>query len=77
MHAHMSSFTANMSYLAKISDPETFEAVLKATAWPMIQINIPDCFLNLMMEAQPQMMAEEQMKSWRKCYFHAPVLHAS
>ena len=31
-HAHMSSFTANISSLAKITDPETFEMVMKAAA---------------------------------------------
>ena len=29
-HAHMSSFMANMSSLAKIADPETFNMVMKA-----------------------------------------------
>ena len=32
VHAHMSSFTANMSSLAKIADPETFDMVMKAAA---------------------------------------------
>ena len=31
-HAHMSSFVANMSSLAKIADPETFDMVMKAAA---------------------------------------------
>ena len=31
-HAHMSSFVANMSSLAKIADPETFNMVMKAAA---------------------------------------------
>ena len=32
VHAHMSSFAANMSSLAKIDDPETFNMVMKAAA---------------------------------------------
>ena len=32
VHAHMSSFAANMSSLAKIADPETFNMVIKAAA---------------------------------------------
>ena len=32
VHAHMSSFVANMSYLAKITNPETFNMVMKAAA---------------------------------------------
>ena len=31
-HAHMLSFAANMSSLAKITDPETFNMVMKAAA---------------------------------------------
>ena len=32
VHTHMSSFVANMSSLAKITDPKTFDMVMKATA---------------------------------------------
>ena len=32
VHAYMSSFVANMSSLAKITNPETFDMVMKATA---------------------------------------------
>ena len=45
-HTHMSSYAANMSSLTKIADPDTFKAVLKAMAWPLIQVNILDHFLN-------------------------------
>ena len=50
VHAHMSLFAANMSLLAKICDPETFDMVLKATARPMIQINIPEHYLSLVQD---------------------------
>ena len=46
VHAHMSTFAANMSSLTKICDPETYDMVLKATARPMIQVNIPECYLS-------------------------------
>ena len=36
VHAHMSSFMANISSLAKITDPETFDMIMKAAARPMI-----------------------------------------
>ena len=42
----MSSFMANMSSLAKICDPETFDMVLKAAARPMIQVNVPECYVS-------------------------------
>ena len=44
-HIHMSSFAANMSSLAKICNPETFDMVMKAAARLMIQINIPGHYL--------------------------------
>ena len=34
VHAHMSSFVANMSSLAKIANPKTFDMVMKAAARP-------------------------------------------
>ena len=41
-YAHMSLYAANMSSLTKIMDPDTFQVVLKATAHPLIQVNILD-----------------------------------
>ena len=46
-HAHMSSFAANISSLAKIANPETFNMVMKAVARPMIQVNVPEHYLSL------------------------------
>ena len=45
-HTHMSSYAMNMSSVAKIADLETFDAVLKVTVRPLIQINIPERFLS-------------------------------
>ena len=58
-HAHISSYAANMSSLAKIANPETFDAVLKATARLLIQINIPEQFLSLVSKPKLKMTAEE------------------
>ena len=65
VHAHMSSFVANMSSLAKICDPETFDMVLKAMARPMIQVNIPECYLSLVQDPPQRTTAEERM-TWLK-----------
>ena len=53
-HTHMLSFVANMSSLAKICDPETFDMVMKAAARPMIQINIPEHYLSLVQDPPPK-----------------------
>ena len=58
-HTHMSSFVANMSSLAKITDPETFEMVMKVAAQPMIQINIPEHYLSLVQDPPLKMTTEE------------------
>ena len=57
-HAHMSSFMANISSLAKIADPETFNMVMKAVARPMIQVNIPECYLSLVQDPPLKTTAE-------------------
>ena len=62
-HAHMLSFTANMSSLAKITDPKTFDMVMKAAAWLMIQINIPECYLSLVQDL-PLKTTTEECLSW-------------
>ena len=61
MHTHMLSYVANMSSLAKICDPETFNMVMKAAARPMIQINIPERYLSLVQDPPPKMTAEERL----------------
>ena len=62
-HAHMSSFAANMSSLAKITDPKTFDMVMKVAAQLMIQINIPECYLSPVQDPPPKMTTEERL-SW-------------
>ena len=58
-HTHMWSFAANMSSLAKITDPKTFDMVMKAAAQLMIQINILEHYLSLVQDPPPKMTAEE------------------
>ena len=65
-HSHMSSFAANMSSLAKIADPETFNMVMKAAARLMIQINIPECYLSPVQDPPPKMTAEERLSQLEK-----------
>ena len=65
-HAHMSSFAANMSSLAKIVNPETFDMVMKAAARLMIQINIPEHYLSPVQDPPPKMTAEERLSQLEK-----------
>ena len=63
VHAHMPSFLANMSSLAKIADPETFDMVMKAATRLMIQINIPECYLSPVQDPTLKTTTEERL-SW-------------
>ena len=62
-HTHMLSFVANISSLANIADPETFNMVMKAAARLMIQVNIPECYLSPVQDPPPKTTAEECL-SW-------------
>ena len=53
-HAHMSSFVANISSLAKITDPKTFDMVMKAVARLMIQVNVPEHYLSPVPRSTPK-----------------------
>ena len=66
VHAHMSSFAANMSSLAKITNPETFDMVMKVAARPMIQINILECYLSPVQDPPPKMTTEEHLSQLEK-----------
>ena len=63
VHAHMSLFAANISSLAKIANPETFDMVMKAAVRPMIQVNVQECYLSLVQDPPPKTTAEECL-SW-------------
>ena len=65
-HTHMSSFVANMLPLAKITDPKTFDMVMKAAARPMIQINIPEHYLSPVQDPPPNITAEERLSQLEK-----------
>ena len=71
-HAHMSSFMANLSSLAKIADPKTFDMVMKAVARPMIQVNVPECYLSPVQDPPPKTTAEEHLSQLEKVLLPQP-----
>ena len=72
VHAHMSSFAANMSLLAMIANPETFDMVMKAAARPMIQINVLECYLSLVQDPPPKTTTEECLSRLEKVLLPRP-----
>ena len=73
VHAHMSSFTANISSLAKITDPDTFDMVMKAVVRPMIQVNIPEHYLSPVQDPPPKTTAEECLSRLEKVILPQPA----
>ena len=72
-HAHMSSFTANISSLAKIANPKTFDMVMKAVARLMIQVNILERYLSLVQDPPPKTTAEEHLSRLEKVILPRPA----
>ena len=73
VHTHMSSFAANISSLAKITDPETFDMVMKAAARPMIQVNVPEHYLSPVQDPPPKTTAEERLSQLEKVILPRPA----
>ena len=73
VHTHMSSFAANISSLAKIADPKTFDMVMKAAARLMIQVNIPECYMSLVQDPPLKTTAEERLSRLEKVIFPRPA----
>ena len=74
VHTHMSSFVANMSLLAKIADPKTFDMVMKAVARPMIPVNIPEHYLSLVQDPPQRPLQKNTCPGWRKSSSPGPHL---
>ena len=73
VHTHMSLFMANISSLAKITDPKTFDMVMKAAARPMIQVNIPEHYLSLVQDPPAKTTAEECLSQLEKVILPWPA----
>ena len=74
VHAHMSSFAANISSLAKITDPETFDMVMKAVARLMIQVNVPEHYLSPVQDPPRRPQQKNTCPGWKKSSSPGPHL---
>ena len=72
VHTHMSSFVANISSLAKITNPETFNMVMKAAAQPMIQVNVQEHYLSRVQDPPPKTTTEERLSQLEKVLLPRP-----
>ena len=70
-HEHLSSVCTNISALAKITDKTTLLTVINGAIRPLVQINIPEGFLNPVEDRRPKTTEEER---WEKvCKMVLPV----
>ena len=72
---------ANLSSLAKVTDWETLKLIMKSAVWPLIQMNVPEGFLDPVKDKEPQMSEEELAEKIQKttlprlkaaCFKHEP-----
>ena len=64
--AHLSTAAVHFSSLAKITDRETFHTILNAAVRPLIQLNVPEKFLNPVTDPVQLMMEEQRMTKVEK-----------
>ena len=58
--AHLSTTAVHFSSLAKIMDRDTLHLVMNAAIWPLVQLNLPEKFLNPVADAVPLMTKEQK-----------------
>ena len=56
-HSHLATAAANLSSLAKVTDWETLKLIMKSAVWPLIQMNVPEGFLDPVKDKEPQARA--------------------
>ena len=64
-HEHLSSVCANISALAKFTDKTTLHTIINGAIRPLVQINIPEGFLNPVEDRRPKTTEEER---WEKVW---------
>ena len=74
-HEHLSEVCANVAALTKITDKTTLMLVVNGAAQPLVQLNIPEGFLNPMEDKKAKTTEEEKRDKVRKMVL--PVPHAT
>ena len=71
-HEHLSEVCANITALAKITDKTTLMSVINGAVWPLVQINIPEGFLNPVEDKKVKTTKEEKRDKVRKTVLPVP-----
>ena len=59
-HEHLSEVCANISALAKVTDKATLLLVINGAVRPLIQVNVPEGFLNPVKDKKAKTTEEEK-----------------
>ena len=71
-HEHLSEVCANIAALAKITDKTTLMSVINGAVWPLVQLNIPEGFLNPVEDKKALTSEEEKREKVRKTVLSIP-----
>ena len=71
-HGHLSEVCANVAALAKITDKTTLMSVINGAVRPLVQLNIPEGFLNPMEDKKAKTTKEEKRDKVRKTVLPIP-----
>ena len=71
-HEHLSEVCANIAALAKITDKTTLMSVINGAVQPLVQLNIPEGFLNPVEDKKALTSEEEKREKVRKMVLPIP-----
>ena len=71
-HEHLSEVCANISALAKVTDKATLLSVINRTVCPLVQVNVPEGFLNQIKDKKSKTTEEEKREKIRKTVLPVP-----
>ena len=72
VHEHLSEVCANVTALAKITDKMTLMTVINGAVWPLVQLNVPEGFLNPVEDKKALTSEEEKKEKVKKTVLPIP-----
>ena len=72
VHEHLSEVCANVAALAKITDKTTLMTVINGAVRPLVQLNVPEGFLNPLEDKKAPTSEEEKKEKVKKTVLPVP-----
>ena len=76
-HQHLAEVCANVAALAKVTDKTTLMTVINGAVRPLVQLNVPEGFLNPLEDVRAPSPEEEKREKVRKTVLPIPDAHLS